>query len=262
VGTIASLTTEAITNSGKLIVGASSAASASAVLEASSTTQGFLPPRMTYYQRTQIASPIAGLTIWCSNCGASGEMQVFNGNSWTNMIGGTVSLSIGQSYQGGKVAYVLVSGDLGYDATTPHGLIAATSDQSRSIDWDILTDDGVSYQGSKRGAAGTELGTGFSNTDKIIASQGRIATNYAAGLARAYNGGGYTDWYLPSKDELNKLFLNHVAIGNFISNDIYWSSSEIQSHPYHSAWLQDFGNGGPLSTFKDYVVNIRAIRSF
>ena len=87
------------------------------------------------------------------------------------------------------------------------------SDQSRSIDWDILTDDGVSYQGSKRGAAGTELGTGFSNTDKIIASQGRIATNYAAGLARAYNGGGYTDWYLPSKNELNKLFLNRVAIG-------------------------------------------------
>jgi hypothetical protein len=128
---------------------------------------------------------------------------------------------------------------------------------------DILnTIDGVSYQGSKRGAAGTELGTGFSNTDKIIASQGRIATNYAAGLARAYNGGGYTDWYLPSKDELNKLFLNRVAIGNFISNDLYWSSSEIQSHPYHSAWLQDFGNGGPLSTFKDYVVNVRAIRSF
>jgi hypothetical protein len=263
-GTIASLTTGAITNSGKLIVGASSATSASAVLEASSTTQGFLPPRMTYYQRTQIASPIAGLTIWCSNCGPSGEMQVFNGGAWTNMIGNAASgiIKIGDIYQGGKVAYVLVSGDFGYDVTTPHGLIAATSDQSRSIDWDILTDDGVSYQGSKRGAAGTELGTGFSNTDKIIASQGRVATNYAAGLARAYNGGGYTDWYLPSKDELNKLFLNRVAIGNFISNDLYWSSSEIQSHPYHSAWLQDFGNGGPLSTFKDYVVNVRAIRSF
>jgi len=266
VGTIASLTTGAITNSGKLIVGASSAASASAVLEASSTTQGFLPPRMTYYQRTQIASPIAGLTIWCSNCGDYGEMQVFNGNSWTNMIGRAASiyLRVGDVYQGGKVAYILVNGDPGYDATTQHGLIAATSDQGRLIFWDRLTGSFPSYQGTNRGATGTTIGTGFSNTSNIIASQGIIATNYAAGVARAYTGGGYTDWYLPSKDELNKLYLNRVAIGGFISNSngLYWSSSEIQSYPYHSAWLQDFSNGGPLSIFKNFDVNVRAIRSF
>jgi hypothetical protein len=266
VGIIASLTTGAITNSGKLIVGASSAASASAVLEASSTTQGFLPPRMNYHQRTQIASPIAGLTIWCSNCGDYGEMQVFNGNSWTNMIGRAASiyLRVGDVYQGGKVAYILVNGDPGYDATTQHGLIAATSDQSRKITWDRLTGDFYSYQGTNRGAIGTAIGTGFSNTSNIIASQGGTATSYAAGVARAYTGGGYTDWYLPSKEELNKLYLNRVAIGEFISNSygLYWSSSEIQSYPYHSAWLQDFSNGGPLSIFKDFDVNIRAIRSF
>jgi hypothetical protein len=266
VGTIASLTTGAITNSGKLIVGASSAASASAVLEASSTTQGFLPPRMTYYQRTQIASPIAGLTIWCSNCGDYGEMQVFNGAAWTNMIGRAASiyLRVGDVYQGGKVAYILVNGDPGYDATTQHGLIAATSDQGRKITWDRLTGDFYSYQGTNRGAIGTAIGTGFSNTSNIIASQGGTASSYAAGVARAYTGGGYTDWYLPSKEELNKLYLNRVAIGEFISNSygLYWSSSEIQSYPYHSAWLQDFSNGGPLSIFKDFDVNVRAIRSF
>jgi hypothetical protein len=157
-----------------------------------------------------------------------------------------------------------VNGDPGYDATTQHGLIAATSDQSRKITWDRLTDDGVSYQGTNRGAIGTAIGTGFSNTSNIIASQGGTATSYAAGVARAYTGGGYTDWYLPSKEELNKLYLNRVAIGEFISNSygLYWSSSEIQSYPYHSAWLQDFSNGGPLSFFKNFDVNIRAIRSF
>ena len=264
VGTIASLTTGAITNSGKVIVGASNAASASAVLEASSTTQGFLPPRMSYYQRTHIASPIAGLTIWCSNCGSYGEMQVFNGNSWTNMIGreASIYLRVGDVYQGGKVAYILVNGDPGYDATTQHGLIAATSDQSRKITWDRLTGEFPLYQGTNRGATGTAIGTGVSNTNNIIASQGGIATNYAAGLARAYTGGGYADWYLPSKDELNKLYLNRVAIGGFMSNGLYWSSSEIQVYPYHSAWLQDFGNGGPLSSYKDFDVNVRAIRSF
>jgi hypothetical protein len=267
VGIIASLTTGAITNSGKLIVGVSSAASASAVLEVSSTTQGFLPPRMTYYQRTQIASPIAGLTIWCSNCGDYGEMQVFNGTSWTNMIGGTASnlfLRVGDVYQGGIVAYVLVSGDLGYDATTQHGLIAATSDQSRSIDWDILTEFYNFTQGTNRGAIGTAIGTGFSNTNTIIASQGKIASKYAAGLARAYNGGGYTDWYLPSKEELNKLYLNRVAIGGFISDSYgnYWSSTENQAPPNNSAWLQYFENGGQQSFEKDIKINVRAIRSF
>jgi hypothetical protein len=264
VGTIASLTTGTITNSGKLIVGASSAASASAVLEASSTTQGFLPPRMNYYQRTQIASPIAGLTIWCSNCGDYGEMQVYNGTSWTNMIGRSASiyLRVGDVYQGGKVAYILVNGDPGYDATTQHGLIAATSDQGRLITWDRLTGSFPLFQGTNRGAIGTAIGTGFSNTNTIIVSQGTIASNYAAGLARAYIAGGYTDWYLPSKEELNKLYLNRFAIGGFMSNGLYWSSSENQNYPYHSAWLQDFGNGGPLSSYKDFDVNVRAVRSF
>ncbi len=258
VGTIASLTTGAITNSGKLIVGASSAVSASAVLEASSTTQGFLPPRMTYYQRTQIASPIAGLTIWCSNCGASGEMQVFNGGTWTNMIGGTatgtISLSIGQGYQGGKVAYILVKGDPGYDVNTQHGIIAATSDQSDQlirIKWDKGT-----Y--TITGATGTAIGTGFSNTNKIIASQGEPAISYAAGLARAYTGGGYTDWYLPSKDELEKLSITRETIGGFV-NYYYWSSSEFD---LRKAWYQTFFSGRQYTTVKGEPAIVRAIRSF
>jgi hypothetical protein len=257
VGTIASLNTGAITNSGKVIVGASSAASASAVLEASSTTQGFLPPRLNYYQKTQITSPVAGLTIWCSNCGASGEMQVFNGAAWTNMSGGTaagtISLSIGSSYQGGKVAYILVSGDPGYDVNTTHGLIVATSDQS--------TSDGIQwYNGSytTTGATGTAIGTGLSNTNTIITSQGATATSYAAGLARAYEGGGYTDWYLPSKDELNKLYLNKTAIGGF-ENNFYWSSSEIDGN---KAWAQSFVNGGHYDSFKYNTAYVRAIRAF
>ena len=234
--------------------------SACAQLEVSSTTKGFLPPRMNYYQKTQITSPVAGLTIWCSNCGASGEMQVFNGGAWTNMSGGTatgtISLNIGDSYQGGKVAYVLVSGDPGYDANTPHGLIAATSDQSTGIRW---------YNGSHTttGATGTAIGTGLSNTNTIINSQGATATSYAAGLARAYTGGGYTDWYLPSKDELNKLFLNKTAIEGFML-DLYWSSTEVDpsSNPNNFAWIQYFDNGGLYQGGKNTTYYVRAVRAF
>jgi hypothetical protein len=177
------------------------------------------------------------------------------------MIGGTASLPllvIGEAYQGGKVAYILVSGDPGYDANTQHGLIAATSDQSTGIgiQW---------YNGSNTitGATGTAIGTGLSNTNTIIASQGGTATSYAAGLARAHNGGGYNDWYLPSMDELNKLYINRTAIGGFASGgsegDFYWSSSEFSSS---QAWDQEFNGGFQGNGLKGYPTYVRAIRSF
>ena len=66
----------------------------SAMLDVSSTSKGLLPPRMTYAQKNAIASPAAGLMIWCTNCGTSGELQVYNGTTWTNLIGGAASGSV------------------------------------------------------------------------------------------------------------------------------------------------------------------------
>jgi hypothetical protein len=65
---------------------------ASAVLEVESTTKGFLPPRVTLAQRTAIAAPAAGLTVYCTDCAVLervGELQVYNGTKWTNTNGGT-----------------------------------------------------------------------------------------------------------------------------------------------------------------------------
>ena len=68
---------------------------ASAALDVHSTTQGFLPPRMLYAQKISILNLLlAGLLIWCSNCGPSGQIQVFNGTEWTNMLGGAASASL------------------------------------------------------------------------------------------------------------------------------------------------------------------------
>ena len=63
----------------------------SAMLDVKSTDKGLLPPRMTMAQRDAINSPVAGLMLWCNNCGASGELQVYNGTEWVNVIGGAAS---------------------------------------------------------------------------------------------------------------------------------------------------------------------------
>ncbi len=79
-----------LSSSGQLAVGTDNP-DASAKMEVNSVTQGFLPPRMTQGQKNAIANPAAGLIIWCTNCGESGEIQVFNGTEWTNMVGGVAS---------------------------------------------------------------------------------------------------------------------------------------------------------------------------
>ena len=90
-----SLTSVGILNNatinGKVVVGATNASSASAVLEANSTTQGFLPPRLTLAQRINIINPAQGLIIYCTNCGTNGEPEYFNGSTWLTLAGTATS---------------------------------------------------------------------------------------------------------------------------------------------------------------------------
>jgi uncharacterized protein (TIGR02145 family) len=175
------------------------------------------------------------------------------GNSVASAASNAVipTIAIGQPYQGGIVAYVFVSGDPGYVAGEMHGLIAATSNQSTGIRW---------YNGLFI-AVGTfsALGQGFPNTTTIIAVQGAPATYYAAGVARNYYGGGYTDWSLPSYNELAKLYqLKQLGFGGFSTNR-YWSSTNASQA---SAFALDFSDGFGYPLIKDYLYAVRAVRTF
>ncbi|MBP7736843.1 MAG: DUF1566 domain-containing protein [Spirochaetes bacterium] len=167
--------------------------------------------------------------------------------------------NIGDSALGGKVGYILQSSDTGYVAGEQRGLIAATEDQSTGVEW---ISGGSTQSTLVPGGTGTALGTGTANTDRIIAQAvaagNTTPTSYAAGLARAYNAGGYTDWYLPSKDELSKLCTNRVSIGGFASA-WYWSSSEAGTA--YIAWSQYFG-GGTMGGAKFGSWRVRAVRAF
>ena len=270
-------TSGAITAGGKIIAGASSASSTSAVMEANSTTQGFLPPRLTTTQRDAIATPAAGLTIWNST---NTQLEVYDGTYWKNMVGLLVSpLQVGDEYGGGKVFYIFGPSDNGYIKGQTHGLIAALEDQT--------TDAGVKWFPEKfYGATGTYIGLGLPNTLGIITSAIVTGTtnmsSYAAGLANSYRGGGYIDWFLPSRDELNLLYQAKDAIGGFATNQTpgvspaYWSSTQkggISLTNFSSfvegvtnARVQFFNTGGSpvqqAGTITDTAIgNVRRVRA-
>ena len=324
---------------------------ASAALDITSTTGGFLPPRMTNAQRQAISSPAAGLQVFVTDF-EGGRFMFYDGTEWGTLsftekrpeaptIGtatavsgeatvpftapssnggsaitsytatsspgdftGTISQSgsgsiivsgltsgtaytftvtatnamgtslasavsnsvvtpqpqLGDFYGGGVVFKLFHAGQIGYVAGETHGLIAAVQDQSSGIQW--YNDSYVTT-----GATETAIGTGSANTDAIILAQGATETSYAAGLARANTGGGYTDWFLPSKAELNKMWLERETInttasangGSNFSNNWYWSSTESGSS---YAWIHHLSDGGTQVLDKSYSVRVRAVRAF
>ena len=132
-------------------------------------------------------------------------------------------------------------------------------DQSSGIRWN---------NGSNvtTGATETAVGTGAANTTTIISAQGATETSYAAGLARAYTGGGYTDWFLPSKDELNRMYTNRATINTTAAANSGSDFVSITTGVLRSTIAVT--RGSQISTMdqyyanKDVTNNVRAVRAF
>ena len=154
---------------------------------------------------------------------------------------------IGQELEGGIVFYI--------DETGQHGLVAAMEDLEGNYQWGC-------YGTSISGADGLAFGTGYQNTLDIVA--GCSETPIAASEALAYESEGYSDWFLPSKDELNEMYYmigQGVPEGNIggFSNSYYWSSSEFNND---FAWAVGFSNGYSFNYDKNYTGRVRVIRAF
>lgn len=111
--------------------------------------------------------------------------------------------------------------------------------------------------GTSVGGTSAAVGTGEANTQAIVNKLG--AGSYAAKLCYDLTLGGYDDWFLPSKDELNLMYQQRGVIGGFSSNDYWWSSSEYGSF---FARKQNFANGRQIYNNKNNDSCVRAVRAF
>jgi hypothetical protein len=149
----------------------------------------------------------------------------------------------GNTYQGGLIAYL--------NTTTGTGFVVASNDQSTFAEWGC---EGILLPG----ASATAIGTGAQNTLDIEA--GCATPSTAADLCANLTLNTYTDWSLPSQDELAQMYSNlHLnGLGGF-TNVIYWSSTQAWDA---ASVIQNFNDGVWGYAVKSSAYHVRAVRYF
>jgi formylglycine-generating enzyme required for sulfatase activity len=185
------------------------------------------------------------------------------GTAYGNEIQLNPALAVGENYLGGRIAYILQPGDAGYVANETHGFIVSIADVGSS-QWGC--------RGNLVSGTSNLFGAGLNNTNIInqyhdninylanpsqcnIANDGSVAAKLCEDLVL----NGFSDWYLPSINELEIIYQNRLLIGGISTSGSYWSSTEISAN---EAYYFFFSLGIPLDDFKTNTRSIRAIRNF
>jgi len=167
--------------------------------------------------------------------------------------GGGGGTQIGALIGGGVVVAVFVEGGVN------KALVASLTNLSTSLVWTI-----PAFQAIAIGATARSHSDGLTNTNAIIAQTLLPATTaYAAGIARLFAGGGFSDWYLPSQWELNMLYDSATVVNRVLGStngfllNAYWCSTEVSAN---SSFRRDFYEGGILTANKSFTSAVRAVR--
>jgi hypothetical protein len=174
---------------------------ASAALEVKSTSKGLLLPRLTTAQRDAIVSPVAGLAVYCIDCG-SGEISFFNGAIWSGSPVTTVpgAPGIGTATPGNTQATVAYTApaDTGgsvittYTATASPGGFTGTVTQAGSgaiIVTGLTNGTGYTFTVTATNAIGTGTASAASNSvtpviTNVTSTTGRIWMNRNLGATQ------------------------------------------------------------------------------
>ncbi|MCO5281341.1 MAG: hypothetical protein M9931_09865, partial [Chitinophagales bacterium] len=210
-------------------------------------------------------TPAFGTTVdWYANP-TGGSPIAIGTNVYTTSVSGTYytqarythNVNIGDNIAGGILAYIIQPGDPGYDPVfSLQGYIVPAGFNSGNVQWGCS--NGII------GGTSTALETGVPNTQAIVNYHNSLPNFYgnpqqcqswsdgtvAAKLCDDLVLNGFSDWFLPSKDELNAIYQNlHLnGLGGF-ANTYYWSSSENMQSPLH-AYVQNFSTGEQVNGHK------------
>lgn len=180
----------------------------------------------------------------------------------------TPSLAIGDTLQGGKVLALFIPGQPGYVAGQEHGVIVSFTDEVPAADSLIRWFNGTAglnmrtpWNGS--GNSRTIVGSARLNMDDIIFRQG--AGTYAASYCDNLVKDGYSDWLLPTLDEVQLMYRRNGLIGNFVTTSStptgYWTSTWF-TNLNNAAYLIRFQDGLQLTGTTSLRLRIRAVRYF
>lgn len=200
-----------------------------------------------------------GLSYACGDAGPGGGV-VFYASSTSFRCGPDMASSC-------NFLEVAPNGWNGSEVDCPNGCGGSPAKTSDYGSKGIGTGRGYAYcsgMGEKNlipNASELSIGAGYANTQSMVAN---CVSNDAGQRAQSYAGGGLTDWYLPSLDELNALYYypNRDAIGGFAAG-AYWSSTQYSAEtPQKYAYLMYFGSGKQNVEDKSNTYGVRPVRAF
>jgi hypothetical protein len=208
----------------------------------SSLPSGETNDAVTYWSSSEISS----VSAWRQDFSSGSQSTSGKGNSSRVRAVRRViqNLTFGSLFQGG---YYVGTIDVG---ATRYGILLApkaTGQAATTLQWKTT---------NTATAGTTSLVDGWTNSNNM-----NNATHPAAQYTRGLSISGFTDWYLPAKDELNLVWTNRSSLPSGETNDAvsYWSSSEGSSD---TAWGQSFFDGNQTSFFKNVSGRVRAVRRF
>ena len=219
---------------------------------ATSTTITGLIAGSTYYIRVAAVTSLATGTY---SSESSGVLSKTCANGGVCVLGNT-------GPGGGKVFYVssYAFASTGSDCgSSCYYLEAAASDVSGPFTWCSTS--------SRTNAIAQGIGDGMANTTTADSTCTSGAIQQAADYQSTIGGVTFTDWHLPSKNELDQLFINQLHVAG-LSPQFYWSSSEFSnpgdpSYVGDGVWTQDFGGGTQYFSYKGpNTAGIRPVRAF